>query len=81
MEAKLFQEQQSQIWLNQAEAELTQARTQYQQAATELEKSAALRAWAVALNQFQQISSETLAGKNARIKLKLYEAEHPQLQP
>lgn len=81
MEAKLFQERQSQTLLSQAEGQLDQAKTVYQTAQSQAERVAATQQWDQALNQLQQISANTLAGQIARTKLNLYRNEHNRLIP
>lgn len=76
MTARLFQERQSQALLTEAEQALATAKTQYINAQSHPEKLAALAAWASALNEFEQISANTLAGQTARTKLKLHENEY-----
>ncbi|HEY9845222.1 MAG TPA: hypothetical protein V6D03_03405, partial [Candidatus Caenarcaniphilales bacterium] len=81
MNAKLFQEHHSQQLLSQAERDLNSAKTKYQQATTEMVEAIALNQWAAALNQFQQISSDTLAGKTARTRLEFYQTEYNKITP
>ncbi|MBD2387287.1 hypothetical protein [Cylindrospermum sp. FACHB-282] len=76
--AKVFQEKNAQTLLTNHTQALLQAKQEYQQAATATDKQnaiasgAALRAiasWRTALNQLEQIPSQTLAGKTAQNQL------------
>ena len=67
--AKVFQEQNAHTALTTAEQALNTARQQYQQATLPLDTRAAITAWRAALNQFELVPSQTLAGKTARQKL------------
>jgi len=67
--AKVFQEQNAHTALTTAEQALNTARQQYQTATLPLDTRAAITAWRAALNQFELVPSQTLAGKTARQKL------------
>ena len=78
MQAQLFQEKQAQNSLNQAEQALNLAKDKYEQAPTSVEREATLSSWQRGLDQLKQIPSETLAGKTALAKLKVYERDFVQ---
>jgi len=69
LSAKVFQEQNAHTVLTQAEQALNTARQNYQQATLPLDTRAAITAWRAALNQFELVPSQTLAGQTARQKL------------
>jgi hypothetical protein len=75
MEAQLFQEKNAQARLTQAEQALNTAKQEYQKAQTTAEKQQASASWQTALDQLEQIPSETLAGEEATTKLKAYERD------
>ena len=69
MEATIFQQKNAQAQLNQVESALNTAKQQYEQAKTAAERQKASAAWQNAIDQLDQIPTETLAGKLARKKL------------
>ena len=69
LEAKVFQEKNAQTLLTDSEQVLNRAKQQYQQALTITDKQAAIAAWRSALNQLEQVPSQTLAGKTAHNQL------------
>lgn len=69
MGAKVFQQKNAQMQLEQAEAALSTAKQQYQQAKTETEKATAIASWQAAIDRLEQIPAETLAGQTARTKM------------
>jgi hypothetical protein len=73
--AKVFQEKNAQTLLTDNTQILLKAKQQYQQASTVTDKQSAIAAWRSALNQLEQIPSQTLAGKTARHQVDLYERE------
>src|SRR5919199_1622507 len=75
MEAQLFQEKNAQTKLTQAEQALSTAKQQYQQAQTIAQKQQANASWQAALDQLEQIPPGTLAGKEAKLKLKANERD------
>jgi hypothetical protein len=75
MEAQLFQEKNAQTQLTQAEQALNTAKQQYQKAQTIAQKQQANASWQAALDQLEQIPPGTLAGKDAKIKLKANERD------
>lgn len=75
MEAQLFQEKNAQAKLTQTEQSLNTAKQEYQKAQTTAQKQQASTSWQTALDQLEQIPSETLAGKAAKTKLKAFERD------
>lgn len=69
MGAKVFQQKNAQMQLEQAETELSIAKKQYQQAKTEAEKAIAIASWQAAIDRIEQIPTETLAGQTARTRV------------
>ncbi|MDY6938642.1 MAG: hypothetical protein SWY16_13340 [Cyanobacteriota bacterium] len=69
MEAQIFQEKNGRSQLDAAVADLNEAKQQYELAQTQGEKSAAIAAWQASLDSFQQIPTETLAGRTAQTQL------------
>lgn len=74
LRSKLFQEQNAQVALTEAEQDLSAARQQYQEAPTS-EKQAALLVWQDAQDKLRQIPAATLAGKMAQQKLEIAERD------
>ena len=79
MEAKLFQEKNAQNLLTQGEVTLSKAKQQYQQASTSADKEKAIASWQAAVDQVEQISPETLAGRAAQTKLAAYKRDFQQV--
>lgn len=75
LQAKVFQERNAQTQLTEAEAALTRAKQQYEQAKTPIDKPIAIAAWRSSLDRFNQISSNTLAGKLAQQKYTAYQRD------
>ncbi|MCS6793653.1 MAG: hypothetical protein N3E45_15455 [Oscillatoriaceae bacterium SKW80] len=69
MEAVIFQEQNAQKQLSEAETALARAKQQYQQAKPGTEQQQVISAWRAALDQMQQIPESTLAGRMVQKKL------------
>lgn len=69
MEATVFQEQNAQKQLSEAETALASAQQQYQQAKPGTEQQQAIGAWQAAIDQMQQLPESTLAERMARKKL------------
>lgn len=69
LESKLFQENNAQTLLSEAERTLGNASQQHQEAQTPIDQQAALRVWQDGLDQLQQIPPNTLAGRLAQQKL------------
>lgn len=79
MDAKLFQENNAQTQLNQADQLLGKAKQQYQSAPDASEKQAAIAQWQQAIDQLHQLPDQTLAGRMARPKLTAYERDFQQV--
>ncbi len=79
LQAKTFQEKNAQNALFSAEQALNTAKQQYQQATTSGDKLLAVQQWRAALDQFQQISGQTLAGKTAQQKFVAYERDFKEI--
>lgn len=79
MDAKLFQENNAQTQLNQADRLLGQAKQQYQAAPTATGKQAAINQWQQAIDQLHQIPDQTLAARMAQPKLTAYERDFQQV--
>jgi hypothetical protein len=73
--AKVFQEQNAQTALQDAEEALQAGQQSYQQSQTAADRSSAIATWQAALDQFAQISNQTLAGRAAQQKLTAYERD------
>jgi hypothetical protein len=79
LEAKVFQEKNAQTLLTDSEQALQKAKQQYQQASTPTDKQAAIASWRSAIDQLQQIPSQTLAGKTAQAKLENYQLDFKEI--
>lgn len=79
MEAKLFQEKQAQILLEQDEKALNDAKKQYEKAQTWTDRQKAIAAWQAALDQLEQISEQTLVGRTSKTKLAAYNRDFQQV--
>jgi hypothetical protein len=77
MEARLFQEQNAQTQLEQAEQAVANAKQQSQRSPNQ--KQMMLMQWQQAIDQLQQIPSQTLAGRMAQTKQTIYEREFEQI--
>jgi hypothetical protein len=75
LEAKVFQEKNAQTLLADNMQALLNAKQQYQQATTVSDRKTAIATWQTALNQLEQIPSQTLAGKTTRNQLDDYKRE------
>jgi hypothetical protein len=75
LEAKVFQEKNAQTLLTNNMQTLLSAKQQYQQATTVTDQKTAIAAWQTALNQLEQIPSQTLAGKTTQNQLDAYKRE------
>jgi hypothetical protein len=75
LEAKVFQEKNAQSLLTDNMQTLLNAKQQYEQAATATDKQTQTAAWQTALNQLEQIPSQTLAGKTVQNQLDNYKRE------
>ena len=79
MDAKLFQENNAQTQLNQADQLLGTAKQQYQAAPDATTKQAAIAQWQQAIDQLHQIPDQTLAARMAQPKLSAYERDFQQI--
>ncbi|MBW4693271.1 MAG: hypothetical protein KME27_16080 [Lyngbya sp. HA4199-MV5] len=79
MDAKLFQENNAQTQLNQADQLLGTAKQQYQAAPNATTKQAAITQWQQAIDQLHQLPEQTLAERMARPKLTAYERDFQQV--
>ena len=75
LKAKVFQENNAQTALFNAEENLKTAQQTYQQAATTVDKQLAIAKWQSALDQMGQIPGQTLAGQTAQQKTVAYERD------
>ena len=69
MSAKVFQEKNALLQLNQGKQALNAAQQQYQQGQTAADKETALKSWQVAIVRLEQVPPETLAGRTAQREL------------
>lgn len=65
LQAKVFQEQNAQNELTQAQQAIATAKAQYQQATALVDRQTAATNWQAALDQLSQIPQQTLAGRTA----------------
>ncbi|HEY9874281.1 MAG TPA: hypothetical protein V6D12_12640, partial [Candidatus Obscuribacterales bacterium] len=79
LEAKVFQGKNAQTLLFNGEQALNTAKQQYQQASTVTDKQVAIASWQAAIDQLEQIPSETLAGKTAQKKLDAYQRDFKEI--
>jgi len=79
MGAKVFQQKNAQVQLEQAETALSTGKQQYQQAKTEAEKATAIASWQAAIDRLEQIPTETLAGQTARTKIATVQRDFQQV--
>ncbi|HEY9695223.1 MAG TPA: hypothetical protein V6D15_23725 [Oculatellaceae cyanobacterium] len=77
--AKVFQEKNAQTFLSEGQQALNTAKQQYQQASTPTDKQTAIASWSSALDQLEQIPSETLAGKTSQKKLEAYKRDYQEI--
>lgn len=75
LQAKLFQEQNAETTLLEAEKQIVTAKQQYATAQNLLAQQTAIGQWQSAINQFAQIPPETLAGRLAPSKLEAAQNE------
>ena len=75
LEAIAFQDVNALKPLQAVEHSIKEAKQQYQQAKNIPEREKAIAAWQMAINQLNLIPQQTLAGKQARAKLKVYKQE------
>ncbi|AFZ25456.1 hypothetical protein Cylst_3304 [Cylindrospermum stagnale PCC 7417] len=77
--AKVFQEKNAQTLLTHNTQALLLAKQDYQQATTATSKALAIANWRTALNQLEQIPSQTLAGKTAQNQLETDKREFEEI--
>ncbi|MEH1941115.1 MAG: hypothetical protein V7L01_12965 [Nostoc sp.] len=75
LEAQVFQEKNAQSLLTDNMQTFLNAKQQYERATTVTDKQTATAAWQTALNQFEQIPGQTLAGKTIQNQLDNYKRE------
>ena len=75
LEAQVFQENNAQSLLTDKMLTFLNAKQQYERATTASDKQTAIAAWQTALNQFEQIPGQTLAGKTIQNQLDNYQRE------
>lgn len=75
LEAQVFQEKNAQSLLTDNMKAFLNAKQQYERATTATDKQTAIAAWQTALNQFEQIPGQTLAGKTIQNQLDNYKRE------
>ncbi|MCC5618664.1 hypothetical protein LC605_26955 [Nostoc sp. CHAB 5836] len=75
LEAQVFQEKNAQSLLTDNMQTFLNAKQQYERATTATDKQTATAAWQRALNQFEQIPGQTLAGKTIQNQLDNYKRE------
>lgn len=78
MSAKLFQEQNAQDRMQQAQKAIAQSKQQYQQGKTQADKQTAITSMQAAIAQLEQLPPQTLAGRTAQTEL--VAAKHDQEQ-
>jgi hypothetical protein len=79
MEARVFQEKNSQDLLQTATAEVETAKQTYRTAQESAAKTAALVAWQSGMDRLNEIPAETLAGRMAQIKLAAYTRDYQEV--
>lgn len=79
MGAKVFQQKNAQVEIEQAEIALSAAKQQYQQAKTEAEKATAIASWQAAIDRIEQVPTETLAGQTARSRVATVQRDFQQI--
>ncbi|MBF2078588.1 MAG: hypothetical protein IGR76_08715 [Synechococcales cyanobacterium T60_A2020_003] len=72
LQAKIFQEQNAYTAYTAADQAVSAAKQQYQKAVSPTDKKAAIASWQTALNQLDQIPSQTFAGQTAQKQLVAY---------
>jgi hypothetical protein len=75
LEAQVFQEKNAQSLLTGNMQAFLNAKQQYERATTATDKQTATAAWQTALNEFEQIPSQTLAGKTVQNQLDNYKLD------
>ena len=75
LEAVAFQNKNAIVPLNQARNDLATAKQQYEQAKNTEDREKAIANWQTAIDQLEQISQQTLAGKTAKTQLVAYKRD------
>ncbi|TAF12217.1 MAG: hypothetical protein EAZ77_00530 [Nostocales cyanobacterium] len=75
LDAVVFQDKNALVPLNDARNALVTAKQQYQQAKNTKDRETAIANWQAALDQLEQISQQTLAGKTAQTQLTAYKRD------
>ncbi len=75
IQARAFQDKNALAPLASSEKEFTQAKQEYNTAKNSQDREKAIAGMQSAIDQLEQISNQTLAGENAKIKLKAYKRD------
>jgi hypothetical protein len=75
LEAVVFQDKNALVPLNEAKTALATAKQQYEQATNTKDRESAIANWQIAIDQLDQISQQTLAGKTAQTQLIAYKRD------
>ncbi|RUS94357.1 hypothetical protein DSM107003_38900 [Trichormus variabilis SAG 1403-4b] len=75
LDAVVFQDKNALIPLNEAKKDLLAAKLQYEQATNTKDREKAIASWQIAIDQLEEISQQTLAGKTAQTQLTAYKRD------
>ncbi|WP_016952347.1 hypothetical protein [Anabaena sp. PCC 7108] len=75
LDAVVFQDKNALIPLNEAKKALLAAKLQYEQATNTKDREKAIASWQIAIDQLEEISQQTLAGKTAQTQLTAYKRD------
>ncbi|MGM3307694.1 hypothetical protein ACSQ6I_17275 [Anabaena sp. WFMT] len=75
LDAVVFQDKNALIPLNDARKALSDAKQQYEQATTTKDREKAIASWQTAIDQLEEISRQTLAGRTAQTQLIAYKRD------
>ncbi|MEA5553811.1 hypothetical protein VB713_23005 [Anabaena cylindrica UHCC 0172] len=75
LDAVVFQDKNALIPLNDARKALSDAKQQYEQATNTKDREKAIASWQTAMDQLEEISRQTLAGKTAQTQLIAYKRD------
>lgn len=75
LDAVVFQDKNALIPLNEAKKDLLAAKLQYEQATNTKDRESAIASWQIAIDQLEEISQQTLAGKTAQTQLTAYKRD------
>lgn len=75
LDAVVFQDKNALIPLNEAKKALLAAKLQYEQATNTKDRESAIASWQIAIDQLEEISQQTLAGKTAQTQLTAYKRD------